>query len=205
MNLHLVSHFCGSVLALIFAVTMALAQPAAEAESSAQRLVEAARKQVGVTTSYDPAYVGLKYPGGDVPVDRGVCTDVVVRAFRQIGLDLQQAVHMDMKANFARYPDKWGLKRPDTNIDHRRVPNLRTYFQRSDNFQSLNASQQVEAYEVGDLVTWMLPGNRPHIGFVSDRQAANGHPLILHNMGRGAVEEDVLFLFPITGHYRFQP
>lgn len=205
MNLHLVSHFCGSILALIFAVSIALAQPAAEAESKAELLVEAARAQVGVTTQYDPAYVGLKYPGGDVPAERGVCTDVVIRAFRQLGLDLQQAVHLDMKANFAQYPKKWGLKRPDTNIDHRRVPNLRTFFHRNADFQALEVGREIGAYQVGDLVTWMLPGNRPHIGFVSDRKTEKGTPLILHNMGRGAVEEDILFLFPITGHYRYQP
>lgn len=164
-------------------------------------LVSAARKQIGVTVAYDPAYTRIPYPGGDVPASRGVCTDVVIRAFRTQGIDLQKRVHEDMRGHFAAYPQKWGLRRADSNIDHRRVPNLQTWFARQG--WSLPVGDRVENYRAGDLVTWMLPGNLPHIGIVSDRKAApRGAPLIIHNIGRGTREEDILFAYPITGHYR---
>lgn len=163
-------------------------------------LVTAARKQIGVTLTYDPAYVRLPYPGGDVPASRGVCTDVVIRAFRTQRIDLQQRVHEDMRTHFAKYPQKWGLRGPDSNIDHRRVPNLQTWFARQG--WSLPVTSRAGDYRVGDLVTWMLPGNLPHIGIVSDRRSLSGTPLIIHNIGHGAREDDVLFDYPITGHYR---
>lgn len=163
-------------------------------------LVAAARKQIGVTRHYDPTYVVLPYPGGDVPQDRGVCTDVVIRALRTQGLDLQKAVHEDMRANFGEYPQQWGLRAPDRNIDHRRVPNLQTWFRRQGWTQP--AGEDAARYRPGDLVTWMLPGNLPHIGIVSDRKSFTGTPLILHNIGRGTREENILFDYPITGHYR---
>lgn len=166
----------------------------------ADRLVLDARKQVGVTLSYDPAYRRLSYPGGDVPMTTGVCTDVVIRALRQQGLDLQEAVHRDMRSNFAVYPQNWGLKRADSNIDHRRVPNLMTWFARQG--WSLPVSQEASAYAAGDIVTWDLGRGLTHIGVVSDRQAPDGVPLVLHNIGRGTQEEDILFAFRITGHYR---
>ena len=160
-------------------------------------LVQAARAQVGVTTIYDPAYVRLDFPGGDVETTHGVCTDVVIRALRVAwGVDLQLAVNRNMKADFAAYPKMWGLKTTDRNIDHRRVPNLQTLFKR--------IGAQVEGeYLPGDVVSWMLPGNLPHIGVISDRRSADGlRPLVLHNIGAGAQEEDRLFDFPVTGHYR---
>jgi uncharacterized protein len=163
-------------------------------------LVVAARRQIGVTVVYDPAYVRLPYPGGDVPASRGVCTDVVIRAFRTQGWDLQQRVHEDMRAHFAKYPQKWGLRGPDSNIDHRRVPNLQTWFARQG--WSQTATRNAASYRAGDLVTWMLPGNLPHIGIVSDRRSRTGTPLIIHNIGNGAREENILFDYPITGHYR---
>lgn len=167
-------------------------------------LVAAARKQIGVTVGYDPAYVRLRYPGGDVPASRGVCTDVVIRALRTRNIDLQQRVHEDMRAHFAKYPKKWGLRGPDSNIDHRRVPNLQTWFDRQD--WSVPITSRAADYRAGDLVTWMLPGNLPHIGIVSDRRTMiGGTPLILHNIGRGTREEDILFDHPITGHYRPKP
>lgn len=166
----------------------------------ADTLVTAAREQVGVTLGYDPAYRRLSYPLGDVPLNTGVCTDVVIRALRQQGLDLQQEVHEDMRANFAIYPKNWGLKRPDRNIDHRRVPNLMTWFKRQGWSQSL--SLQASDYRTGDIVTWDLGGGLTHIGIISDRQASSGAPLVLHNIGRGTQEEDILFAFKITGHYR---
>lgn len=167
---------------------------------SALTLPEAARQQIGVTVTYDPSYVSLSYPGGDVPPDRGVCTDVVIRALRLKGLDLQQAVHEDMKAHFSAYPKLWGLKRPDKNIDHRRVPNLQTYFARRG--WALPLSTDAADYRAGDLVTCLVGGTLPHIMVVSDRRAADGTPLIIHNIGSGTQEEDALFTFSLTGHYR---
>jgi hypothetical protein len=166
-----------------------------------RRLAEAAMAQVGRTVSYDPAYVQLEYPGGDVPIDTGVCTDVVVRAFREMGLDLQVAVHEDMRADFSAYPDRWGLSRPDPNIDHRRVPNLEAYFDRQG--KRLPVSQDGQDYLPGDLVTWDVYG-RPHIGIVSTEVAPSGDRwLIAHNIGRGASIDDVLFQYEITGHFRY--
>lgn len=167
-------------------------------------LVIAARRQIGVTVSYDPSYTRIPYPGGDVPESRGVCTDVVIRALRTQRIDLQQRVHEDMRAHFATYPQKWGLRGPDRNIDHRRVPNLQTWFARQG--WSVAVTDRAEDYRAGDLVTWMLPGNLPHIGIVSDRNTAlRGVPLIVHNIGRGTREEDILFNHKITGHYRPKP
>ena len=167
------------------------------------RLVRDARSQIGVTTSYDPAYRVLSFPMGDVDARTGVCTDVVVRAYRRQGIDLQALVNQDMRRAFAVYPKQWGLRAPDRNIDHRRVPNLQVFFTRHG--QKLPVSQQASQYQPGDMVTWMLPGNRPHIGIVSQRRSAQGTPLIIHNIGGGTQEEDVLFAFPITGHYRYRP
>ncbi len=164
-----------------------------------------ARKQIGVTTIYDPAYVVLKYPGGDVPQERGVCTDVVIRALRGKGIDLQKDVHLDMRANFSKYPKIWGLKRPDKNIDHRRVPNLRTYFTRkgwSLPIPKKLADHKPSSYLPGDLVTNTLPGNLPHIMIISDKKTARGIPLVIHNVGGGTQEENFLYAYPINGHYR---
>ncbi len=164
-------------------------------------IVAAARSQIGKTKIYDGSYVGLKYPGGDVPIDRGVCTDVVVRALRDsVKMDLQKLVHEDMKAAFRDYPKIWGLKKPDRNIDHRRVPNLRRYFERKG--YSIGLTERKEDYRPGDLVTCTVPPNRPHIMIVSDRRAKDGVPLVIHNIGSGTKEEKRLFEFPLTGHYR---
>lgn len=165
-------------------------------------LVTAARAQVGKTTRYDGTYQRLAYPGGDVPLQRGVCTDVVIRAYRALGIDLQVLVHEDMGRAFEAYPRLWGLSRPDANIDHRRVPNLRTFFARHG--LVLPASRRGRDYLAGDLVTWRLNAGVPHIGVVSDRRSDDDQrPLILHNIGLGAQEEDVLFTYEVTGHYRF--
>ena len=164
-------------------------------------IVAAARGQIGKTVIYDPSYVRLEYPRGDVPIERGVCTDVVIRALRDaLNVDLQKLLHEDMKAAFSEYPRRWGLKKPDRNIDHRRVPNLRRYFERKG--YSVGVSQNKQDYLPGDLVTCAVPPNRPHIMIVSDRKTRNGVPLVIHNIGRGAREEDRLFDFRITGHYR---
>lgn len=165
------------------------------------KIVAAARGQIGKTTIYDGSYVGLKYPGGDVPMERGVCTDVVVRALRTgRKLDLQKLVHEDMRKNFRSYPKIWGLKRPDRNIDHRRVPNLKTFFKRRG--YSVPVTKKAADYLPGDLVTCTVPPNLPHIMVVSDRKTEEGVPLVIHNIGRGTQEEDTLFTYPLTGHYR---
>lgn len=162
-------------------------------------LVLAARRQIGVTLVYDPAYVRLAYPGGDVPADRGVCTDVVIRALRSEGLDLQRSVHEDMRWNFSAYPRQRGQRAPDASIDHRRVPVLQRWFERQGWSQTV--SDRPDDYRAGDLVTWRLDNGLAHIGIVSNRKAA-GIPLIIHNIGGGTQEDDILFRYQITGRYR---
>lgn len=177
------------------------ALPVCAATNDAARLAAMARDQIGVTTVYDPAYVALKYPGGDLPLERGVCADVVVRAFRGVGVDLQKLVHEDMKANFAAYPKNWGLKKPDRNIDHRRVPNLMKYFERAG--KSVGLTKKPEDYHAGDVVAWRLAGGLYHIGIVAQARSRDGRrPLIIHNIGAGAQAEDRLFEFELIGHYR---
>jgi len=164
-------------------------------------LVAAARAQIGVVRVYDPTYFGLSYPGGDVPADRGVCTDVVIRALRTQGLDLQQAIHEDMLTHFDLYPNRWGLSRPDRNIDHRRVPNQMRWFERQG--WSRPAGRSAGDFAPGDIVAWTLTGSGLlHIGIVSDRRNHDGTPLILHNINAGTQEDDLLFRHAIIGHYR---
>lgn len=172
-------------------------------EEWAGALVAAAEKQVGVTLIYDPAYTRLDYPGGDVPRIRGVCTDVIIRAYRDaFNLDLQKLVHEDMASAFSAYPQTWGLAAPDKNIDHRRVPNLQTFLKRRK--AELPVNLRAADYRPGDIVTQMLPGNRTHIVLVSNLLNPEGtRPLAIHNIGWGARIEDVLFAFDVTGHYRF--
>ena len=166
-------------------------------------LVAAARAQIGVTTRYDPAYFPLSYPGGDPPADRGVCTDVVIRALRTQGIDLQQHINDDMRADFAAYPRLWGLSRPDRNIDHRRVPNQMRWFQRQG--WQLPISALAADYAAGDIVAWKLTGTGLlHVGIVSDRRLEDGTPLVLHNIAHGTQEQDLLFRHTIIGHYRMQ-
>jgi uncharacterized protein YijF (DUF1287 family) len=169
-------------------------------------IASAARKQVGVTVLYDGSYRALQYPGGDVPPERGVCTDVIVRALRVArSIDLQKLVHEDMAAHWNAYPHprNWQLARPDSNIDHRRVPNLMTYFARLGLSRGLSAASS--DYLPGDIVAWNLGGGIQHVGIVSDRVAVTGVPLVIHNIGAGAREEDILFRFTIIGHYRPRP
>lgn len=168
---------------------------------SGDTLVKDARSQIGKTLYYDPAYTTLTYPMGDVAITKGVCTDVVVRALRHQGMDLQALIHEDMKKNFGAYPKKWGLKRPDKNIDHRRVPNIATYFKRKG--YTVKGSKYATAnFKAGDIVTWDLPKGLVHIGIVSDKKTSTGIPLIIHNIGSGTKEENILYNFKITGHYR---
>ena len=154
------------------------------------------------TVRYDPAYFRLSYPNGDVPSDRGVCTDVIIRAYRKLGIDLQKEVHEDMKANFGMYPKMWGLSRPDRNIDHRRVPNLMTFFSRHGVVKPI--STRAQDYKPGNIVCWNLGGGLTHIGIVSNKKSADGQRyLIVHNIGAGQVLEDCLFSYKIIGHYQF--
>lgn len=161
-------------------------------------IAAAAEAQVGVTVGYDPAYHRLAFPGGDVPPETGVCADVVVRALRKTGVDLQREVNADMKANFAAYPANWGLKKPDPNIDHRRVPNLMKFFERKG-----KALPEDAAFLPGDIVAWRLPGGLHHIGIVAPARAEDGKPVVIHNIGSGARREDVLRQWKIIGHYRW--
>ena len=169
-------------------------------------LVDAAIERTHQNVRYDGSYYSIDYPDGDVPTGIGVCTDVVIRSYRKIGTDLQKLVHEDMSSSFKSYPSNriWGLSRPDSNIDHRRVPNLRTFFERQG--KVLEITENPNDYQAGDLVTWMLPGNLPHIGIVTDRtDPESGRPLIVHNIGLGPEMQDMILKYRITGHYRYVP
>lgn len=190
---------------LILAAFLSLS-PIAFGQSTSQSfpeaLIDAALERTRHAVTYNGSYRRIAYPGGDVPNHIGVCTDVIIRAYRQFGVDLQELVHLDMKSSFHEYPNSWGLSGPDSNIDHRRVPNLQTFFTRHG--EVLPVTEQARDYQPGDLVTWMLPGNLPHIGIVVDRTTADGsRHLIVHNVGQGPKLEDVLFRYEITGHYRY--
>ena len=189
------------IFPLFFLLAGSLCSQEVASKETNREIVAAARKQIGVTTRYVPDYITIAYPGGDVPKATGVCTDVVIRALRGTGHDLQKLLHEDMKSHFSSYPKIWGLKRTDRNIDHRRVPNLKTFFKRRG--KSLSVTRKKENYHPGDLVTCTVAGNRPHIMIVSNKKNARGVPLVIHNIGSGAKEEDRLFDFPITGHYRY--
>ena len=174
----------------------------ANAPPQLKQMLDGAIAQAGVTTSYDPSYVALTYPGGDVPEQTGVCSDVVVRAFRKAGIDLQKEIHEDMKAARSDYPTKWGSNSPDPNIDQRRVLNLMAYFRRQG--KSLPVTYSAEDYEPGDIVAWDLTSGIDHIGIVTNMLSDSGDRyLIVHNIGAGTRVEDVLFDWTIKGHYRF--
>lgn len=180
-------------------------QPAGRASiDAAHTLIAASRARIPLGEIYDPSYYSIPYPGGDVPNDRGVCTDVVIRAYRKLGIDFQKIIHEDMASNFSAYPKLWNMRSTDKNIDHRRVPNIETFLRRKG--AALSNSAQGADYRAGDLVTWRLPGGQPHIGIVSDRYAPSSErPLILHNIGAGTVEDDILFRYSIHGHFRYFP
>ena len=192
-----------SMLAITLALPL-LPEPVGEKSLPfASRLARAARQQIGVTRSYDPAYVRLDYPMGDVDRSTGVCTDVVIRAYRDaFDVDLQKLVHEDMNRAFADYPEIWGLTRPDRNIDHRRVPNLERFFERQGGELRLPAT--LDGWQPGDLYTMRLGGRLPHIGIVSDRLTEAGHPYVLHNIGGGTQEEDILGLFEDERRFRYE-
>ncbi|OYQ37744.1 DUF1287 domain-containing protein [Flavobacterium cyanobacteriorum] len=166
-----------------------------------EKLSDAALSVTKDTVVYDSRYYNIPYPNGDVPKDRGVCTDVVIRSYRRLGIDLQKEVHEDMKANFAVYPKSWRLKSTDTNIDHRRVPNLQVFFTRKG--KKLPVTNNTADYKPGDIVTWILPANLPHIGIVVNRKKGNRY-MVVHNVGYGQVLDDCLFRYKVTGHYRYK-
>jgi hypothetical protein len=190
-------------VAVLGALLLALALPI---EADNRDIVIAAQAQVGVTLRYDAAYRKLSYPGGDIPLERGVCTDVIVRALRAArALDLQKLVHEDIRAHWADYPHqrRWRLDRPDPNIDHRRVPNLMTYFRRAG--YAMKPVRAPANYLPGDIVAWDLGRGILHIGIISDLKSVAGTPLVVHNIGAGAREEDILFRHTIIGQYRLPP
>ena len=168
---------------------------------SANQLVKDARSQIGQTLTYDPAYTRLSYPMGDVPIQKGVCTDVVIRALRKQNIDLQKVIHEDMKRNFKAYPQLLGLKNTDRNIDHRRVPNIAKYMTRQ-GYSVQKSPFKTALFKAGDIVTWDLGRGLVHIGIVSDRKSSAQVPMLIHNIGRGTQEEDILLQYKITGHYR---
>ncbi len=190
-----------SLVAAFFVLVLNAA--AAQEVSFAERLVKAAMERTTHVVRYDPAYVGLEYPGGDVPADTGVCTDEVIRSYRALGFDLQKLVHEDMRRAFGAYPKAWGLKSTDKNIDHRRVPNLQTFFKRKG--ASLPVTQNAADYQPGDLITCTVAGRLPHIAIVVPAPDGGERPWIVHNIGQGPKCEDRLFEFPLTGHYRWHP
>lgn len=190
----------GRIILLFFVLVAPLPTAAQSSLPLSTQLVNAALSQTLQPVIYDSSYRAIAYPLGDVPATYGVCSDVVIRAYRQIGIDLQKLVHEDMKANFSLYPNIWGLKKPDTNIDHRRVPNLEKFFARHGKILPISANPA--DYKAGDIVSWRVP--LPHIGIVSTLKTADGkRPLIIHNIGLGPQIEDILFNYPIQGHFRY--
>jgi uncharacterized protein YijF (DUF1287 family) len=195
-------HSVGTLVFVSIAVALLTAQRSGD--ELVRGLVDAAVERTSHDVTYDGSYRGIEYPGGDVPDSIGVCTDFVVRVYRAVGIDLQVVVHEDMTANFSEYPNLWGHTGTDRNIDHRRVPNLRVFFERHG--ESLTVSRHGSDYQAGDLVTWLLREHVPHIGIVTDRPSADGRrPLIAHNIGRGPELEDMMFDYEITGWYRYPP
>ena len=182
--------------------TVSSSRPLTNKQQFTSRFVAAAVERASHVVRYVPDYVRIHYPNGDVPASTGVCADEIIRAYRGVGIDLQKDVHEDMAAHFSEYPRKWGLKAPDTNIDHRRVPNLMVFFARKG--EALPVTRNAKDYLPGDIVTWDLGGNVPHIGIVVDRHPSlNSTNLVLHNVGEGPKIEDVLFRWQITGHYTY--
>ena len=193
-----------SALLTVLMIIPASAWADSGADAGLEAIVSSARERTLAEVRYDPKYVRLSYPGGDVPADTGVCTDVVIRTFRNaFAFDFQKAVHEDMKANFSAYPKSWGLSKPDKNIDHRRVPNLETFLRRQG--AAVPITSNSEDYLPGDIVSWRLGGRIAHIGIVSDKKMSDGTPLVIHNIGQGPIEENILWIPEMTGHFRFVP
>lgn len=187
---------------LVAAFVLALTVTGYTQNDFASKLSDAAITLTKQTVEYDPQYFSIPYPNGDVPAGKGVCTDVVIRAYRKVGIDLQKEVHEDMKANFSLYPKNWGLKTTDRNIDHRRVPNLMKYFSRFGTVKPI--TNNVSDYKPGDIVAWNLTASVTHIGIVINKKSPDGQRyMIVHNIGQGQVMEDVLFAYTIIGHFAY--
>jgi hypothetical protein len=168
-----------------------------------EKLSNAALSIINPNVVYTPNYTAIKYPNGDVPANTGVCSDVVIRAYRKLGIDLQKEVHEDMQTHFSLYPTKWGLKKTDTNIDHRRVPNLEVFFTRKGT--KLTVTENADDYKTGEIVTWMIGDKLPHIGIVTNKKSEDGkRPMLVHNVGAGQVLEDCLFNYKIVGHFSYE-
>ncbi len=194
------------ILWLLIGPTLLGTAAFSEAESFASQFVTAAIERTTVKIRYDDSYFYIPYPNGDVPENIGVCSDVVVRTYRALGVDLQQLLHEDMTSNFELYPSRriWGLSKPDPNIDHRRVPNLEVFFSRFG--EVLPISKRAKDYKAGDIVTWRMRRNAPHIGIITDLDSpSDGTPLIVHNIGKGPQLDPILFNYKIVGHYRYVP
>ncbi|QOG03712.1 DUF1287 domain-containing protein [Flavobacterium sp. MDT1-60] len=169
-----------------------------------QQLSDAAISIIDPSIDYDPTYFSIKYPNGDIPNNKGVCTDVIIRSYRKLGIDLQKEVHEDMITNFSQYPnlEKWGMTKTDTNIDHRRVPNLEVFFERKG--IKLPVTQNAKDYKTGEIVAWIINDKLPHIGIITNKKSKDGQRnLIVHNVGGGQVLEDCLFEYKIVGHYSY--
>ena len=191
------------ILSFIFFLLLSVTELQAQTTSIRARICEAAIGLTRIEVVYDPGYYVLDYPGGDLPENRGVCTDVIIRTYRALGIDLQKEIHEDMKADFDSYPDNWGLNYPDKNIDHRRVPNLMVFFEKHGT--PLPISGDADDYRPGDIVCWNLGGGITHIGIVVDRRSPDGiRNMIVHNIGEGQVIEDCLLKFRIIGHYYYE-
>ena len=185
-------------IASLFFATSCVAQ-----NDFSKRMSDAALSLTVNYVAYDPSYFSIRYPNGDVPADKGVCTDVVIRAYRKLGIDLQQKVHEDMIKNFDLYPKKWGLLKTDKNIDHRRVPNLTTYFSRHG--KTWKTSTSPSAYQPGDIIAWDLGGGVLHIGILINKKSDDGlRYMVVHNIGNGQTISDCLFTYSIIGHYRYE-
>jgi len=198
LNKYIMIKILINIVFLLFTTNLSIAQA-----NFYERLADSAIVLTKQHVQYDPTYFQLKYPNGDVPANKGVCTDVIIRAYRKLGIDLQKEIHEDMKANFSKYPKKWGLSKTDKNIDHRRVPNLMTFFSRHGIVKQI--SQNAKDYYPGEIVCWDLGGGITHIGIISRKKSTDKlRYLIIHNIGAGQVLEDCLFNLKIIGHYRFE-
>lgn len=195
--------FMKNLSVLLFFILSSYLTPFAQNSDFYTKLSGAAIMLTNSKITYDPTYFKIPYPNGDIPANKGVCTDVVIRAYRNVGIDLQKEVHEDMVANFSKYPKKWGLKKTDTNIDHRRVPNLEFFFSRKGTV--LPISNKADDYKPGDIVSWTLSNGLAHIGIVVNRKSRDKERfLIVHNIGGGQVIQDCLFSWKIVGHYRYK-
>ena len=197
-------HFYLFLILISFLSTKSKGQTQTTTKPFTTKLSDAAITIINPNIIYDPSYFAIKYPNGDIPKNKGVCTDVIIRAYRKLGIDLQKEVHEDMKSHFSQYPNlkKWGMTKTDSNIDHRRVPNLEIFFERKGT--KLIVSKNAKDYKTGEIITWLINDKLPHIGIITNKKSADGkRNLIVHNVGNGQVLEDCLFSYTIVGHYKY--